>query len=113
MGAIHTMLLPVPPIYAGASGEPGLILPDSCVAPDAPGGTIEALIDAAENDLLAAGSQIILSSLVTGGEWRTAFRQGEYKPLTLYLSRTALGRGKTISGVRPALGDPSRCGYTV
>ena len=56
-GAIHAMHLPVPPIYAGRFGPPGLILPDSFAAPDAPEGTVEALVEAAEADLRAAGAR--------------------------------------------------------
>ena len=61
-GLLHAMMLPVPPIYAGSFGEPGLILPDSFVAPDAPRGTVEALLYAAENALQEAGAQIKLAS---------------------------------------------------
>ena len=102
VGVVHSMLLPVPPIYAGADGEPGLILPDSFVAPDAPDGTVEALVEAAEATLRGAGARIVLSSFVTGRAWQSAFERRGYDPLTLYLSRTDLGDAGPPSGVRPA-----------
>ncbi|MBQ2263607.1 MAG: hypothetical protein II336_19870 [Loktanella sp.] len=101
-GVIHAMLLPVPPIYAGAKGAPGLILPDSFAASDAPDGTVGALIDAAENALEDAGAQIILSSFVTGKAWHDAFQQRGYAPLTLYLSRSDLGKQAMPADIRPA-----------
>lgn len=101
-GVIHAMLLPVPPIYAGRQGAPGLILPDSAVAPGAPDGAVDALVSAAERALLDAGAKIILSSYVTGKTWQAAFHDRGYDPLTLYLSRT-LGDGtQRPSSVRPA-----------
>lgn len=101
-GVIHSMLLPVPPIYAGMLGEPGLILPDSFAAPDAPDGTVQALLAAAEDTLHDARAQIILTSYVAGEDWRVAFENGGYDPLTLYLSRTDLGDQGMPTGVRPA-----------
>lgn len=101
-GVIHAMMLPVPPIYAGSFGEPGLILPDSFVATDAPGGTLEGLLTAAEDALHEAGARIKLASFVTGEVWRTAFEASGYKPLTLYLSRSDLGDQGMPGDVRPA-----------
>lgn len=101
-GVIHSMLLPVPPIYAGRKGDPGLILPDSAVAPGAPEGTIDALVAAAERALMDAGAKILLSTYVTGGPWRQVFRDRAYDPLTLYLSRTDLGDAGRPSTVRLA-----------
>ena len=105
VGLIHSMLLPVPPIYAGANGMPGLILPDSVAAADAPEGTVAALVGAAEGALREAGARILLSSFVTGRAWQEAFEAGGYAPLTLYLSRTGLGDAGMPSGVRPATED--------
>lgn len=101
-GVIHSMLLPVPPIYAGRQGEPGLLLPDSAVAPDAPEGTIDALVAAAERALKEAGAMILLSTYVAGKPWRGVFRGRNYDPLTLYLSRTGLGDAGRPSEVRLA-----------
>lgn len=101
-GVIHAVMLPVPPIYAGPSGEPGLILPDSFVATDAPSGTIEGLLAAAEDTLHEAGARIKLASYVAGEAWRTAFEVSGYEPLTLYMSRSDLGDQGMLAGVRQA-----------
>lgn len=104
-GVIHSMLLLVPPIYAGSSGEPGLILPDSSASPDAPDGTVEALLSEAEDALRDAGAQITVASHVAGDDWREAFKAGGYEPLTLYLSRTDLGDQGMRASVRQAKAD--------
>ena len=101
-GVIHSMLLPVPPIYAGRQGDPGLILPDSAVAPGALTGTVDALVTAAERALIDAGAKILLSTYVTGEPWRDVFRDRGYDPLTLYMSRTDLGDAGRLSTVRLA-----------
>ena len=101
-GVIHSMLLPVPPIYAGRQGEPGLLLPDSAAASGAPEGTVDALVAAAERALMNAGAKILLSTYVTGNPWRDVFRGRNYDPLTLYLSRTGLGDAGRPSTVRQA-----------
>lgn len=92
----------MPPIYAGKQGEPGLILPDSAVAPGAPDGTVNALMAAAERALMDAGAKILLSTYVTGKPWREVFRDRGYDPLTLYLSRTDFGGSRRPSTVRRA-----------
>jgi hypothetical protein len=102
VGVVHSMLLPVPPIYAGADGMPGLILPDSFVAAEVPEGTVVALVEAAEAALREAGARVLLSSFVTGRDWQAAFKAGGYAPLTLYLSRTNLGDAGAPFGVRSA-----------
>ncbi|MFQ6550257.1 hypothetical protein AADZ90_020105 [Aestuariibius sp. 2305UL40-4] len=104
-GVIHAMMFPVPPIYAGSFGEPGLILPDSFLATDAPSGTAEGLLAAAENALHEAGARIKLASHVAGEVWRTAFEANGYEPLTLYLSRSELGDQGMPPGVRQATED--------
>ena len=104
-GVIHAMMLPVPPIYAGPFGAPGLILPDSFVAPSAPGGTLEGLLAAAEQTLHDAGARIKLASHVTGEDWRIAFEANGYEPLTLYLSRSDLGDQGMPADVRQATKD--------
>lgn len=101
-GVIHSMLLPVPPIYAGRQGDPGLILPDSAVVPGAPEGTVDALVAAAERALTESGATILLSSYVTGAPWRDVFRDRGYDPLTLYLSRSDLGDAGRPRAVRRA-----------
>lgn len=101
-GVSHAMLLPVPPIYAGQDGEPGLIMPDSYAAPDAPAGTVDALVQAAEDALRNAGARIIISAFVTGEHWRGVFQKRGYDPLTLYLSRAHLVGGERHPDIRPA-----------
>ncbi|MEM7631104.1 MAG: hypothetical protein AAF227_03680 [Pseudomonadota bacterium] len=102
-GVAHAMLLPVPPIYAGADGPPGLVLPDCFVAPDAPDGTRDALLASVEAVLRAAGARILLAAHVPGVAWQEAIAQRGYSPLTLYLSRTGLKDASTRQAVRPAL----------
>ncbi|SEV88126.1 hypothetical protein SAMN04488515_0037 [Cognatiyoonia koreensis] len=104
-GVAHAMMLPVPPIYAGSFGEPGLILPDCFAAPDAPSGTVPSLLAAAENALHQAGARVTLTSTVAGEDWRTVSEAMGYKPLTLYLSCTVLGEGDRPAGVRLATED--------
>lgn len=101
-GVVHSMLLPVPPIYAGNQGDPGLILPDSTVAPGAPAGTIDTLVAAAERALKDAGAKILLATWVTGNDWRDVFQDRGYDPLTLYLSKTIAGNVVSPAAVRPA-----------
>jgi hypothetical protein len=102
VGVVHSMLLPVPPIYAGDDGMPGLVLPDSVAAPGAPAATVAALVEAAEAALCEAGARVLLSSFVTGRTWEAVFEARGYAPLTLYLSRTELGDAGMPAGVRPA-----------
>lgn len=102
IGILHSMLLPVPPIYAGKWGEPGLLLPETFVTWDAPAGTLEALVDAAEADLRTAGATLLLASFVCGDEWSSAFRGRGYEPLTLYLSKSGLKRASEPADVRAA-----------
>ena len=104
-GVIHAMLLPVPPIYAGRQGDPGLILPDSAAYPDAAEGTVDALVAAAERSLAGAGANVLLSAHVTDDTWREVFRERGYDPLTLYLAKTGLGDARRPSSVRAATED--------
>lgn len=105
VGLTHSILLPVPPIYAGESGPPGLIMEDCALAPDAPSGTREALLHAAEADLIAAGARILLASGIPGGDWDAAYQAHDYAPLTLYLARTGLSRAPAAAAIRPATPD--------
>jgi hypothetical protein len=56
VGVTHAMMVPVPPIYDGAAGSPGLLLDDCCTSADAASGTAEALLVATEAALEAAGA---------------------------------------------------------
>jgi len=90
VGVLHSIRLPVPPIYAGRWGEPGLLMPECFVAPDAPPGTLDALIEAAEDDLRGGGAELLLASFVTGEALRLALQNRGYEPLTLYMSKSRL-----------------------
>ncbi len=102
-GAAHSMLLPVPPIYAGLNGEPGLLLPDCYARPDAVPGTKEALFAETEATLRAAGARILLATFVTGADWKAALAARGYEPLTLYLARTGLEAHSAPKHARPAI----------
>lgn len=91
VGALHSIRLPVPPIYAGRWGEPGLLMPECIVMPDAPAGTLDTLIEAAEADLRDRGAELLLASFVTGDALRLALTNRGYEPLTLYMSKSRLG----------------------
>ncbi|WP_299919165.1 hypothetical protein [uncultured Roseobacter sp.] len=102
VGVSHTILLPVPPIYAGEFGPPGLIMEDCFVVENAPKGTRAALIKAAEADLIAAGAQILLASSVPGGALETTYASQGYAPLTLYFAKVGLAKDKPFDDVRRA-----------
>jgi len=102
IGLTHSLLLPVPPIYAGEFGPPGLIMEDSTLAPTAAADTAAALLQAAEADLIAAGARILLASSLPGGSWQAALAAQGYHPLTLYLSKTGLTGAERPEEVRQA-----------
>lgn len=102
VGISHSILVPVPPIYAGALGAPGLIMEDCCVAQHAPAETAQSLLEAAERDLIAAGAKIVLASSVAGGLWEAEYATRNYAPLTAYLAKTGLEAMGRFDGVRPA-----------
>lgn len=105
VGLTHSMMLPVPPIYAGKWGDPGLLLPDCFVAEDAPSGTVEALVEAAEADLRHAGAELLLASFVSGDDWRSCFAGRGYEPLTLYLAKVGFEDTAASGDVGPASED--------
>lgn len=102
VGVAHTILLPVPPIYAGEFGPPGLIMEDCFVADRAPAGARRALLEAAETDLVEAGARILLAASVCGGAWEAAYAARGYEALTLYLAKVGLHPPAPFAGVRPA-----------
>ncbi|WP_323771910.1 hypothetical protein [Antarctobacter sp.] len=102
VGVIHTILLPVPPIYAGEFGAPGLIMEDSFVSDDAPDGTRSVLLDAAEADLVGAGAKVLVASSVVGGDWAQDYQARAYDSLTLYLARSGLRDAPAVTSVRKA-----------
>ncbi|GGB15366.1 hypothetical protein [Allosediminivita pacifica] len=102
VGVVHSILLPVPPIYAGRFGPPGLIMEDSAVSDNAPEDTPQALLEAAERDLHEAGAEVLLASSVPGGDWERVHETAGYAPLTLYLARSSLRESEAPEGVRRA-----------
>jgi len=104
-GVTHSILLPVPPIYAGELGLPGLIMEDCFIAPGAPAETRDDLLKAAETDLIGAGALILLASSVAGGLWEAEFFRQGYAPLTTYFAKTGLIRETTSAHVRQATED--------
>lgn len=103
VGIAHTMILPVPPIYAGGSyGPPGLILEDCYVTEDAPAGAWQALIEAAEADLVQAGAEALLGQSAVGRCLEKEYEKRGYEPLTLYFAKTGLRLVKNLPAVRGA-----------
>ncbi|MGZ2256404.1 hypothetical protein [Roseobacter sp. A03A-229] len=102
VGVTHTILLPVPPIYAGEMGPPGLVMEDCFVAPHAPPETRDALLTAAESDLVDAGALVLLASSVAGGAWEEEYARHGYEPLTMYFAKTGLSKASKSTHVQPA-----------
>ena len=98
----HSMVLPVPPIYAGNRGAPGLLLEDCALGATALP-RANALLDAAETDLRAAGARLLLASSVPDGPWRAVYARHGYESLTLYLTKTLDGRAAFPSEIRSAI----------
>lgn len=90
VGVTHSVLLPVPPIYAGECGPPGLIMEDCLVLSNAPTETRRTLLSAAEADLIEAGAVILLASSIEGGDWEDEYAKRGYEPLTAYFAKSAL-----------------------
>jgi len=105
VGLTHTILLPVPPVYAGELGAPGLIMEDCFVLEGAPTGTAKSLLDAAEADLIEAGAKILVASSIAGGAWEAEYASQNYEPLTLYLAKAGLNGASEFAGVRDATED--------
>jgi hypothetical protein len=79
------MLVPVPPIYDGSAGPPGLFLDDCFISTDAPSGTAEALLAATEAALVAAGAPRLIASCPAAGPLRPLYEHHGYEPVTLYM----------------------------
>ncbi|MDD7969954.1 hypothetical protein [Roseinatronobacter alkalisoli] len=105
VGVTHSILLPVPPIYAGEFGPPGLIMEDCCIAQGTPAQTRHELLKAAEADLIGAGALILLASSVPGGAWEAEYAGQGYAPLTKYFAKTRLTRQTPFADVRQATED--------
>ncbi|RLJ60147.1 hypothetical protein BCF46_0344 [Litoreibacter meonggei] len=102
VGLTHSILLPVPPIYAGEFGAPGLIMEDCFVVDAAPDGTAQSLLEAAEADLVKAGAKVLLASSIAEGAWATEYSAQNYEPLTLYFAKIGLTASAGFKGVRQA-----------
>tara|TARA_R110002049_G_scaffold44333_2_gene129754 strand:- start:15078 stop:16073 length:996 start_codon:yes stop_codon:yes gene_type:complete len=102
VGLAHSILLPVPPIYAGEFGPPGLIMEDCCIAPGAPDGTLAVLVQAAQDDLVAAGARVVIGASVPDGVFAAEYTARGYEPLTLYLTKSDLRRAAPQSDMRAA-----------
>lgn len=102
VGITHSVLLPVPPIYAGNWGDPGLLMPECFITQAAPAGTLEALLDAAETDLRRAGAEIFLASFIAGDALRSCFSERGYQPITLYLAKSGFANTASSGGARAA-----------
>ena len=102
VGVAHGMVVPVPPIYGGLAGPPGLLLDDCVTAPDAPSGAAEALLVATEAALKAAGAASLIASCPAAGPWRPLYEAGGYEPVTLYLAKSGFRDQAPGPSVRPA-----------
>lgn len=96
------MLVPVPPIYDGSAGPPGLLLDDCFIVADAPSGTAQALLAAAEAALVAAGAPRLIASCPAAGPLRPLYEHHGYEPVTLYMAKHRLSPDPLPSGVRKA-----------
>jgi hypothetical protein len=104
VGVSHAMTVPVPPIYDGAAGPPGLLLDDCFTSAGAPSGTAEALLVATEAALRAAGASNLVASCPAGGALRALYERHGYEPVTLYMAKHRFS-ADALSGVRAAGAD--------
>jgi len=102
VGVAHAMLVPVPPIYDGSAGPPGLLLDDCFVSADAPSGTVEALLTATEAALVAAGAPRLIASCPADGPLRPFYERRGYEPVTLYMAKHRLRPASLPPSVRKA-----------
>jgi len=102
VGVTHAMTVPVPPIYDGAAGPPGLLLDDCFTSADAPSGTAEALLVATEAALRAAGASNLIASCPAAGPLRPLYQRHGYEPVTLYMAKHRFSLDAPSPKVRPA-----------
>jgi hypothetical protein len=99
-GAVPVQTVPAPPVYA-LDGPAGLIGDDLGVRHGAPPGTLELLLDAAEQHLRAQQVAVLVASCpATWNEGQAALEARGYAALTLWMAKTRLGND-LIPGVRP------------
>jgi hypothetical protein len=102
VGVAHAMLVPVPPIYDGSAGPPGLLLDDCFLSADTPSGTAEALLATTEAALTAAGAPRLIASSPAAGPLRPLYERRGYEPVTLYLAKHGFRPDDMPPGVRTA-----------
>jgi len=105
VGITHAMLVPIPPIYDGAAGSPGLFLDDCLISADAPSGTAEALLVATEAALRTAGALGLVASCPAAGPLRPLYERHGYEPVTLYMAKHHPGRSPVPPGVRKSTAE--------
>src|SRR5689334_17211497 len=101
-GVAHAMMVPVPPIYDGAAGPPGLMLDDCCVGEDAPAGIGDDLLVATEAVLQAAGAPSLIASCAARGPLHPLYERHGYQPVTLYMVKHGFSAKDLPAAVRPA-----------
>jgi predicted N-acetyltransferase YhbS len=102
VGVTHAMTVPVPPIYDGAAGPPGLLLDDCFTSAEAPSGTADALLVATESALRAAGASGLIASCPAAGPLRPLYERHGYEPVTLYMAKHRFSSDALPLRVRPA-----------
>lgn len=105
VGLSHAMMLPIPPIYAGKSGLPGLILDDCFTVEEAPLEAEAALLLATEAALRRSGAALLLASCLVESPRMLLLEQHGYKPITLYMGKTGFVAEPTNDTVRLANRD--------
>jgi hypothetical protein len=103
VGVAHAMMVPVPPIYDGTAGPPGLFLDDCVTSADAPAGTAEALLVSTEAALRTAGAPTLIASCPAAGPLRPLYERQGYRPVTLYLVKHRFASEVMSNAVRAAV----------
>jgi hypothetical protein len=102
IGVTRAMRVPVPPIYAGEFGAPGLLMEDCCVSVEAPPSTRADLLQAAEADLVRSGARMVIGTSVTRGDWENEYTRHGYEPVTQYFARVGLRDAPVRPDIRQA-----------
>lgn len=102
VGVTHAMHVPVPPIYDGKFGSPGLIMEDCFVSAEARPSARTELLQAAEADLVKSGARMVIGTSAAGGDWEEEYARQGYDPVTLYFAKTGLSDATALPHVRQA-----------
>ena len=102
VGVTHAMRVPVPPIYDGKFGSPGLIMEDCFVSADARPSDRTVLLQAAEADLVQSGARMVIGTSAAGGDWEEEYARQGYEPVTLYFAKTELSDATVLPKARQA-----------